>query len=130
MTKKINEEKKAALSPEDLKKYSHQIWLAGLGAYARIEREGQEMFDGLVNKGQVYEEQLREHKDKAESRIDALKSRANETWGRVERAFDDRLNATLNRLGISSQSDIEYLNEQVERLTDLIEALRKLEDED
>ncbi|HET8707173.1 MAG TPA: phasin family protein, partial [Pseudomonadales bacterium] len=48
---KINEEKKTALSPDELKKYSHQIWLAGLGAYARIEREGQEMFDGLVNKG-------------------------------------------------------------------------------
>ncbi|HET8706232.1 MAG TPA: phasin family protein, partial [Pseudomonadales bacterium] len=76
------------------------------------------------------EEQLREHKEKAESRIDALKSRANETWERVERAFDERLNATLNRLGISSKSDIDHLNEQVTRLTELIAALRELEDED
>lgn len=127
---KINEDKKTALSPEDLKKHSHQIWLAGLGAYARIEREGQGMFDSLVNRGQVYEEQLREHKEKAESRIDALKSRANETWERVERAFDDRLNSTLNRLGISSQSDIKHLNEQVTRLTELIETLRHLDDQD
>jgi len=128
--KKQDQEKQLTLTPENLKNYSHQIWLAGLGAYSRIEREGRDSFDSLVSKGQAYESLLREHKEKAESRLDALKSRANETWERVERAFDDRLNATLNRLGISSRSDIDHLNEQITRLTALIESLRQPDNED
>lgn len=29
----------------DLRKYTHQIWLAGLGAFARAEEEGSKLFE-------------------------------------------------------------------------------------
>ena len=35
----------------DIRKYTHQIWLAGLGAFARAEEEGSGFFDALVEAG-------------------------------------------------------------------------------
>ena len=46
----------------DLRKYTHQIWLAGLGAFARAEEEGSGFFDALVEAGREVE---RRAKDKA-----------------------------------------------------------------
>ena len=32
----------------DFRKYTKQIWLAGLGAFSRAEEEGNKLFDSLV----------------------------------------------------------------------------------
>ncbi|HIL22204.1 MAG TPA: poly(hydroxyalkanoate) granule-associated protein, partial [Alcanivorax sp.] len=48
----------------DIRKYTHQIWLAGLGAFARAEEEGSGFFDALVEAGREVE---RHTKDKTES---------------------------------------------------------------
>ena len=36
---------------KDLRKYTQQIWLAGLGAFSRAEEEGGKLFDNLVKIG-------------------------------------------------------------------------------
>ena len=39
----------------DFRKYTKQIWLAGLGAFSRAEEEGNKLFDALVKVGEELE---------------------------------------------------------------------------
>ena len=91
-------------STRDLRKYTHQIWLAGLGAFARAEEEGSKLFDTLVDIGRDLESKTR---DISENRVEEIKervrSRTGETMGKMEKAFDDRLNKALSKLGIPNK---------------------------
>lgn len=103
---------------DDIKRHSNKIWLAGLGAYSMMEESGNETFEQLVEKGQNFEK-INHTKDievASENRLDELKVRANQTMDRIERAFDMRVSSTLGRLGISRKSDLDLLNEKVDRL--------------
>lgn len=106
----------------DLRKYTHQIWLAGLGAFARAETEGSKLFDTLVDIGKDLEVKTR---DKSESRVDELRervlSRTGETMDKMERAFDDRLNKALSKLGIPNKKEVETLQRRVKELTQALE---------
>ncbi len=49
---KSKSSRKSAL---DFRKYTKQIWLAGLGAFSRAEEEGNKLFDSLVKVGEELE---------------------------------------------------------------------------
>ncbi|MCG8538012.1 MAG: phasin family protein [Pseudomonadales bacterium] len=110
---------------DDIKRNSNKIWLAGLGAYALIQESGNENFDKLVEKGKVFEEENQERCAEAapDSRLDELKVRANQTMDRIERAFDMRVSSALGRLGISRKSDLDHLNDKIDRLADTLEKI-------
>ncbi|RLU00267.1 phasin family protein [Ketobacter sp.] len=103
---------------DDIKRNSTKIWLAGLGAYSMVEAQGSEAFEELVNKGQNFERinHTKEIEVAPDSRLDELKVRANQTMDRIERAFDMRVSSTLGRLGISRKSDLDLLNDKIDRL--------------
>ncbi|MFT6341188.1 MAG: poly(hydroxyalkanoate) granule-associated protein [Alcanivorax sp.] len=111
----------------DIRKYTHQIWLAGLGAFARAEEEGSGFFDALVEAGREVE---RHTKDKTESRVEEIKERVRhhtgETMDKMEKAFDDRLNKALSRLGLPNKREVEELEKRVHELTS---ALSKAEED-
>lgn len=115
---KANPLKTLAGGSRDLRKYTHQIWLAGLGAFARAEAEGGKYFDALVDVGKDLEARTR---DKSESRVDELRekvlSRTGETMDKMERAFDDRFNKALSKLGLPNKREVEALQQQVQELT-------------
>ena len=106
----------------DLRKYTHQIWLAGLGAFARAEEEGSKFFDTLVDVGKDLESRT---KDKSESRVEEIKervrSRTGETMDKMEKAFDERLNKALSKLGIPNKREVESLQQKVNELTAALE---------
>lgn len=108
----------------DLRKYTQQIWLAGLGAFAKAEEEGSKLFENLVEAGRDVESKAREH---TETRVEEVKTRVRgrtgETLGKMERAFDDRLSGALSRLGIPNKREVEALNSRIEELTRTIEQL-------
>ncbi|MFZ5723307.1 MAG: phasin family protein [Pseudomonadota bacterium] len=108
----------------DLRKYTHQIWLAGLGAFAKAEEEGSKLFDNLVDAGRDVEMKARE---KTETRVEEVKSkvkgRTGETLEKMEKAFDERLSGALSRLGIPNKREVEALNSRIEELTRTIERL-------
>lgn len=111
---------------KDLRKYTHQIWLAGLGAFAKAEEEGSKLFENLVDAGRDVESRAR---DKTETRVEEVKTRVRgrtgETLGKMEKAFDDRLSGALSRLGIPNKREVEALNSRIEELTRTIEKLRE-----
>lgn len=113
---------------DDIKRNSHKIWLAGMGAYSVIKETGIESFEALVEKGQKFEKDTNPKQEETavnDSRLDELKSRANQTMDRIERAFDLRVSSALSRLGISKKSDLDLLNDKVDRLTDILEQVSR-----
>lgn len=117
---------------DDIKRNSNKIWLAGLGAYSMVEEQGSEAFEDLVSKGQSFE-RVNHTKDievTTDSRLDELKVRANQTMDRIERAFDLRVSSTLGRLGISRKSDLDLLNDKIDRLSAALDkACNELDDD-
>lgn len=111
-------------SAKDLRKYTQQIWLAGLGAFSRAEEEGGKLFDNLVKVGEELENKTREIADStAEELKDRVLEKATDTRDKVERVLDDQLANTLSRLGIASQKDVEHLSQRIDQLTQVIEGL-------
>ena len=113
---------------DEIKRNSNKIWLAGLGAYAMMEEEGRDAFDRLVEKGQELEKenskgQQQQQQLAADSKLDELKSKANQTMDRIERAFDLRVSSALGRLGISRKSDLDLLHDKIDRLAAAIESM-------
>lgn len=125
-------DKRLKLAPaRDLRKYTQQIWLAGLGAFSRAEEEGGKLFDNLVKIGEDLESKTREIADTAVGEVRGrVMEKATDTKEKVEKAFDDRVTQALTRLGIPSQRDIDQINNRLDVLTEvLLEMRQHLRDE-
>ena len=124
-TSKKTADKKLKLSPaKDLRKYTQQIWLAGLGAFSRAEEEGGKLFDNLVKVGEDLENRTRELADSTVGEVRGrVMEKATDTRERVERAFDERITNALTRLGIPSQRDMELIHKRLDVLTEMVQAL-------
>ena len=113
----------------DLRKYTHQIWLAGLGAFARAEEEGSKLFDTLVEVGRDLEGKTRDiSENRVEESKERVKSRTGETMEKMEKAFDDRLNKALSKLGIPNKREVEALQKRIQELTATLESMTGEED--
>jgi poly(hydroxyalkanoate) granule-associated protein len=124
----MNDEKKTG-GPwsEGLEKYSRQIWLAGLGAYSKISKDGSELFDRLVKAGERAETDADEDvpigRKSTREKVEEVRGKARERWGEFEVAFDRRLKSAFARLGLPTRAEIEALQEQIDGLTKQVEAL-------
>lgn len=110
-------------SAKDIRKYTQQIWLAGLGAFSRSDEEGGKFFEALVKAGEDIESRTKDAAGRVEEVRDRMKEKATDTFGRVERVFDDRISATLSRLGIPSQREIDSVHERLDEITDVLQSL-------
>ncbi|MDI6934949.1 phasin family protein [Serratia sp. Se-PFBMAAmG] len=116
----------------EVRGYARKIWLAGIGAYARVGQEGSDYFKELVKAGEGVEKRGKKRVDKAldaaNHQIDEATEEVSRVPGRVElqldkieRAFDARVGRALNRLGIPSKHDVEALSIKLEQLHELLE---------
>lgn len=101
---------------------AQQIWLAGLGAFARAQTEGSKMFDALVKEGEAV--QARAGKA-ASAQMTRLSKSASGTWDKLEQVFEDRVSKSLNRLGVPSYGDIQALSRHVNELNANVKQLVK-----
>lgn len=113
----------------NIRESANRIWLAGLGAYAKTQEEGEKLFQSLVKEGEKVEKQARKA---AEARIEEAKgkvvdfrSKASQQFDRLEDLFQERVAQVLNRLGVPTQEDIRELTKRVEELNQSILALKK-----
>ncbi len=112
--------------------YARQVWLAGLGALAKTEKEGNKLFDTLVQRGEELEAQTMQ---KAEDAVEDLKDRLGEVresavsnLNKLEKAFQKRIKRALHRLGVPSRDDIHDLARQVNVLQESIQEMIKAEE--
>ncbi|HEF4760430.1 TPA: phasin family protein [Pseudomonas putida] len=120
----------------DVKSYARKIWLAGLGAYAKVGQEGSEYFQELIKAGQAVEtkgkkavaaklEAANAEIDEAKNEVSTFKGRVEVQLDKVEKAFDSRVASALNRIGIPSKHDVETLSVKLDELTALLERVAR-----
>ena len=113
----------AALSGA-VKESASQIWLAGLGAFAKAQEEGGKVFDALVREGTslqrktqaAAEEKITEATSRMASMAGDISSKASGQWDKLENIFEDRVSKALNKLGVPSAKDIDVLVARIDEL--------------
>lgn len=103
-----------------VKDSAQQIWLAGLGAFAKAQEEGGKVFDALVKEGESIQSKTRKMTDE---KIAAVAGKATGTWDRLEQVFEDRVARALGSLGVPSKQDIDRLSKRVVDLSAAVQAL-------
>jgi len=103
-----------------VKDSAQQIWLAGLGAFAKAQEEGGKVFEALVKEGETIQARTRKLTDE---KIAVVAGKAAGTWDRLEQVFEDRVARALGSLGVPSKKDIDKLSKRVVELTAVVQGL-------
>ena len=114
-----------------IKDSAQQIWLAGLGAFAKMQQEGSKAFEALVKDGAgmqkktqaAAEETLAQAQQRMSGFASEFGTKAAGQWGKLENIFEDRVAKALKKLGVPSARDVDLLLERVDALTQAVEAL-------
>src|SRR5262245_10623971 len=96
MAKKI---RRIAALPK-IKESAHEIWLAGLGAFALAGEEGGRLFRSLVKKGQGMEKVNKTRIEKLAHRVDGLKGDARNAVARVRTPIEAGMADAMDRRGV------------------------------
>ena len=117
---------------QSVRESAHVIWLAGLGAFAKVSSEGGKLFETLVKEGEKVEERTREAAtgvlETAREQTGETRGRMIETWDKVEQIFEDRLARVLGRLGVPSSDDLRELTQRIEALQARLDKLSRAQD--
>ncbi len=108
----------------DFRKYTKQIWLAGLGAFSRAEGEGNKLFDSLVKVGEELESKTIDIADQTVEKVsEKAKESVTDTKDKVEKILDNGVNHSLNRLGLVTVKDLQHLERLILQLHTKIDQL-------
>ncbi len=137
-TNKGNEKKQDRLTEK-----AREIWLAGLGVFSTIEEEGEKLFNQFLEKGKELESKGESFEKKAREKVDSFSKYVEEQTDVITKEVTNRLNewlpgmmeekvqAVMDKLGISSQNEVKTLSDKVDKLTAAVEELaKKLESTD
>jgi poly(hydroxyalkanoate) granule-associated protein len=110
---------------------AHQIWQAGLGAFAKAQEEGGRVFNKLVEEGtnlqrrtrSMAEDKVSEVTDTVTKVADGVSKQASGSWDKLEQVFEDRVARALSTIGVPTQKDIQELTRRVEQLSRAVAAL-------
>ena len=115
----------AARLSQSLTDTAQQIWLAGVGAFARAQAESTKLFEGLVKEGlnleksalTIADTQAEVVRDAVETGVDSATARATGTWEQLEAAVEGGVRRALTRLGVPDRNEMAELSRRVESLS-------------
>ncbi len=152
VSKKTASRKAASNQAQD---YAHEIWLAGLGAFAMAQEEGgklfkqstkavedtrnkmvgesTKLFERLVKEGSQLENKGRklasdtvgDFRGDVESRVGKVRKQAQSNWDKLEKVFEQRVARALSRLGVPTSDEISELSKRVAELNKRVAELAK-----
>jgi poly(hydroxyalkanoate) granule-associated protein len=116
-----------------VKDSAQQIWLAGMGAFAKAQAEGGKVFDALVKEGvslqrktqAVAEEKLGDVTGKMSSMASEVGNKAGASWDKLENIFEERTAKALGKLGVPTAKDVAELTRRVEELSAAVARVSK-----
>jgi poly(hydroxyalkanoate) granule-associated protein len=102
-----------------------EIWLAGMGAFAKAQAEGKQVFEALVKEGNslqkktqgAAEERFSEVTSKMTSMADEVTAKAGQHWDKLESIFEQRTAKALKKLGVPTSNDVQALAARVDALS-------------
>lgn len=114
-----------------VKESAQQIWLAGLGAFAKAQQEGGKVFEALVKEGAAIQrktqaaagERISEATSRMASMATDISSRASSQWSKLENIFEERVAKAIKQLGVPSAQDIEILSARIDELNRTVSKL-------
>jgi poly(hydroxyalkanoate) granule-associated protein len=131
--------------PGELIERGRDLWLAGLGAVATVEKEGSELIETLEKQGDRILSDLQKEanaffKDlvkrgeqtekKGRKRLTAVvgevEERQKEVTGKLESLVSETVEATLGRLDIPTRREVQTLTKKVDALMKQVDALTAL----
>jgi poly(hydroxyalkanoate) granule-associated protein len=103
---------------------AQQIWLAGLGAFAKTQAEGAKVFEALVKEGKALEGRTRKIAKGTLSQMtnrwsqatNGATAKATATWDKLEQVFEDRVARALAKLGVPTAREVQSLAKRVDEL--------------
>jgi poly(hydroxyalkanoate) granule-associated protein len=112
---------------------SHQIWLAGLGAFSQAKQEGAKLFESLVKQGESLQDRTKRAasetaamaRETATAKAKEMQQIAGGTWDKLEQVFEDRVARALSKLGVYTQNDVQQLAKRVDELAAAVNELVK-----
>ena len=108
-----------------VKDSAQQIWLAGMGAFAKAQAEGRQVFDALVKEGSALqkktqtaaEERFGDVSNKMSSMADDVTAKAGKQWDKLESIFEERTAKAMKKLGVPSSRDVQALMDRIDALS-------------
>lgn len=114
-----------------VKASAQQIWLAGMGAFAKAQEEGTKVFEALVKEGvslqrktqAVAEERIGEVTGKMSAMAGEVTNKAGASWDKLESIFEARTAKALGKLGVPTAKDVAALTARVDALASAVAKL-------
>ena len=113
---------------QTVKDSAQQIWLAGLGAFAKAQGSGGKVFETLMKEGvslqrktqaaagEKINEKFGDMADKMSAMAGEVGHKANAQWDKLETIFEERTARALGRLGVPSAKELAALTARVDAL--------------
>lgn len=108
---------------EHMKESAQQIWLAGMGAFAKAQQEGTKVFETLVKEGtqlQAATQQAQAKVTEAAHKMSAMATdmgqRASGQMDKLEGIFEERVAKALQSMGLPSAQALSELEARVAAL--------------
>ena len=116
-----------------VKESAHQIWLAGMGAFARAQAEGTKVFETLVQEGtslqkktqSAAEDKISEVTSKMTHMAGDVQAKAGQHWDKLESIFEERTSKAMRKLGVPSAKDVTALVARIDALSAQVAKLAK-----
>jgi poly(hydroxyalkanoate) granule-associated protein len=114
-----------------VKDSAQQIWLAGMGAFAKAQEEGGKVFEALVKEGMslqkktqgLAEEKISEVTGKMSEMAGTVTQKAGQNWDKLESIFEQRTAKAMSKLGVPTAKDVQALSARVDELAAAIAKL-------
>jgi poly(hydroxyalkanoate) granule-associated protein len=118
---------------DSVRQSAQQIWLAGMGAFAKAQQEGTKVFESLVKEGTGFqqrtqaaaEERLGDVASKMAAVANEMSHKAGASWDKLESLFETRTAKAMVRLGVPSAQDLAAIAERLDRLETQVDRLVK-----
>lgn len=110
---------------------AQQIWLAGMGAFAKAQEGRLKVFEALIKEGtslqrktqSAAEEKIGEVTDRMSAMAGDVTAKAGQHWDKLESIFEQRTAKAMNKLGVPTAKDVDAL---IKRVDDLAAAVQRL----
>lgn len=117
--------------PEGTQQSAQEIWLAGLGAFAKAQKDGENAFQKLVQDGvnmqkknqEDAQRKLAEATEKMTALAGDMAAKASGNWGKLEGIFEDRVARAIRQLGVPTAVEVQALRDEVAALQAQVKAL-------
>ena len=125
----------AGSARQELLQGVQQVWLAGMGAVARAQKEGPSAFTDAVFEGlrllnqsrstaqRMVRDAFESAQETLQTRVGDARGQAQETWDSLESLFQSRVQRAMHQIGVPTAEEIRQLTQRVAELNDNVKRI-------